>query len=442
MSARNLIDDFTINSPCEADWDSMTGNDQFRFCQHCQLSVHNLAQMTGKQMRRLVRDSGGRLCVRYARQSIMTAAPIQIMHRISRRTSLIAASAFTATLSVAGAMAANPHAGRFGADSRFAYGASNSLTETQTGGGTIKGTIFDPNGAVIPGAKVVISNPEANTVLSTFTDSNGEYKFDGLEAGAYDLRVEAEGFATTDVPNFIVRTNDENRIDQTLSIATVSEVVEVTGGPTEMVTMGAIAIAPTEPLVKAAEDDDLDAVRAILLEQRDANVRDKRTDWSPLECAVRNANRDMVQILLWAKADVNARDGGGQTVLMMLGENDTTDIVWDLLNAGAKVNARDKDGDTALMEAAQTNNVEVLKTLLDAGAKVNATNNDRKTALMYAAAEGHVNNVRTLLLAGADINARDKEGKSALLHASDNDHRPVVRLLKSYGAVEFEPPEK
>jgi ankyrin repeat protein len=61
---------------------------------------------------------------------------------------------------------------------------------------------------------------------------------------------------------------------------------------------------------------------------------------------------------------------------------------------------------------------------------------------MMAAAEGLVNNVRALILAGADINVRDKEGKSALMYANKHDHRPAARLLKSYGAVEFEEAEK
>ncbi len=42
----------------------MQGNDQRRFCEHCQLHVHNLSRMTAGERRALL-DGGGHLCVTY-----------------------------------------------------------------------------------------------------------------------------------------------------------------------------------------------------------------------------------------------------------------------------------------------------------------------------------------------------------------------------------------
>ena len=67
MSARKLLDQVQVNTPCSADWDAMIGNDQVRFCEHCNLSVHNLSQMTPKRALHLVAVSKGSLCVRYYR---------------------------------------------------------------------------------------------------------------------------------------------------------------------------------------------------------------------------------------------------------------------------------------------------------------------------------------------------------------------------------------
>jgi ankyrin repeat protein len=369
------------------------------------------------------------------------------LHRIGRRTSILAAGAFSASLSLTNAIAGDLQNEQKGTAYRVAavVATKEGAKAFTSHGGTISGTIFDPNNAVIPGATVSLSNAQAKAAISTVTNDQGEYKFDGLEAGTYNLRVEASGFATSDLPNITLRPSEENRIDQTLSIASIQAEVDVTAGVvTEGVTMGMVAMrsAPTEPLVKAAQEDDLNAVNETLLAQPDANVRDKGTGSNALEHAIQNANRDMVQVLLWARADVNARNSLGQTVLMMLGEKITSDIVWDLINAGAKVNLRDNDGDTALIEAARSNNLDVLKTLLEAGAKVNAKNNDGQTPLMMAASEGLINNLKALILAGADINARDGEGKSALMYAKENDHSPVVRLLRSYSADESEPEKK
>jgi hypothetical protein len=305
------------------------------------------------------------------------------------------------------------------------------------GGGVLSGVVFDPNGSGISGAQVSLTNVETNEVLNSYSDGTGTYKFENLPAGTFNLKIKAEGFSDSDVPLLKFRANDTNRIDQTLSIATVQAEVEVTER-TITLTMGAgVRALPKHPLVKAALEDNIEAVQLALLEKHDSNVRDNTTQETALEYAVRNGNREMIQLLLWAKADVNLKDSNGQTVLMMLDEDATSEIVWDLLNAGAKINLRDSDGETALMAAAQTNNVDVIKTLLDAGAKVNGSNNEGVTALMFAATEGHVNNARALLLAGAEVNVRDKDGKSALDYAEENGHRTVARLLTSFGAIAF-----
>ena len=65
MAPKNFLKNLTVASPCVADWNSMTGNDQVRFCEHCSLDVHNLSLMTRSQAERLVARSNGRLCVQY-----------------------------------------------------------------------------------------------------------------------------------------------------------------------------------------------------------------------------------------------------------------------------------------------------------------------------------------------------------------------------------------
>src|SRR5260370_2750025 len=107
MPARSF-DRITIPAPCEADWDSMVGNDQVRFCEHCSLEVTDLSAMTRQAAMRLVARSQGRLCVRYIQRpdgGIFTRTLPEKLHRIGRRVSRIAAGAFTATLSLSSAAA-------------------------------------------------------------------------------------------------------------------------------------------------------------------------------------------------------------------------------------------------------------------------------------------------------------------------------------------------
>ncbi|HEY0348340.1 MAG TPA: hypothetical protein VGC60_09290 [Pyrinomonadaceae bacterium] len=102
------FDRITIPAPCDADWDAMIGNDQVRFCEHCNLHVTDLSSMTRPEAMRLVARSRGRLCVRYIQRAsgdILTKEIPQQLHRISRRVSRIAAGAFSPTLSLASAAA-------------------------------------------------------------------------------------------------------------------------------------------------------------------------------------------------------------------------------------------------------------------------------------------------------------------------------------------------
>ena len=57
-----------IASPCPALWSEMTGDDRSRFCQSCQLTVHNLSAMTTDEAQALLdtaSDEGSRVCVRF-----------------------------------------------------------------------------------------------------------------------------------------------------------------------------------------------------------------------------------------------------------------------------------------------------------------------------------------------------------------------------------------
>jgi hypothetical protein len=207
-------------------------------------------------------------------------------------------------------------------------------------------------------------------------------------------------------------------------------------------TGGVIMIVhPREPLVQAAMDNDLEAVRRLLLfEGADVNVVDEHFGTTALSHAFANGNREMMRELLWRGARVNLRLAYRQTALMRLGDETSIEAVRDLLDAGAKVNLRDEEGNTALLRAAEHGRADVVELLLRAGARVNAQNKEGRTALMNAAAAGSADAVRLLLQAGAEHSRRDAEGHTALWHARDNDADEAAALLLAYGA--FEEPEE
>src|SRR5512134_3272391 len=64
----------------------------------------------------------------------------------------------------------------------------------QTTTGTISGTVLDPSGQVVPGAKVAVTNEATGEPRNGTTGATGEFVFPSLLPATYSIRVEASGF--------------------------------------------------------------------------------------------------------------------------------------------------------------------------------------------------------------------------------------------------------
>src|SRR6516225_12430382 len=62
--------------------------------------------------------------------------------------------------------------------------------------GTLLGTVTDKTGGVVPGASVNASNKSTGLSRDAVTNEAGQYRFDLLPAGTYEVRVTMKGFAT------------------------------------------------------------------------------------------------------------------------------------------------------------------------------------------------------------------------------------------------------
>ena len=65
--------------------------------------------------------------------------------------------------------------------------------------GSIVGTVTDPSGAVVSGAKVSVTNSGTNQTSVANTTSSGLYNSGAVVPGQYKIRVEAKGFRTTEM---------------------------------------------------------------------------------------------------------------------------------------------------------------------------------------------------------------------------------------------------
>ena len=92
---------------------------------------------------------------------------------------------------------------------------------------TVVGIVRDSSGAVVPDAKVTLTNTQTGVSSERMTDANGSFEFFTVRIGAYLLSAEKAGFSIAVVDNVQVTVGARQRVDLTMAIGQVSEKVEV-----------------------------------------------------------------------------------------------------------------------------------------------------------------------------------------------------------------------
>lgn len=93
--------------------------------------------------------------------------------------------------------------------------------------GSIAGTVKDPSGAVIPGAKVTVTNANTGAMFVTRTDAGGEYVASPLLIGQYRVAVAKQGFKTTVVGPFAIQIQQRAAVDVTLQVGQTVQTIQV-----------------------------------------------------------------------------------------------------------------------------------------------------------------------------------------------------------------------
>jgi ankyrin repeat protein len=163
---------------------------------------------------------------------------------------------------------------------------------------------------------------------------------------------------------------------------------------------------------------------------------------TPLMVAIEKRQTGMAGLLLNRRADIEARDATGLSVLMYAAYNDLAGLVADIVDRGADVDAKSINGNgaTALMYAALEGHENSVNVLIDRGADVNAQDNDNETALMKAANYGRTDTITLLIGRGADVHIRDARGATARTHAMEHGHAKDAALLQAHDLAAALPP--
>ena len=150
--------------------------------------------------------------------------------------------------------------------------------------------------------------------------------------------------------------------------------------------------------------------------RQDHGNRVKRT---PLQAAVLEEYPAMVALLLQFKGDAKAKSESGHPLVLDALSN--AEILQALLEAGADANARYENGPHALILAAGNDNPAAVELLVKHGADVNVRDDQGRTPLEIAAERGGKKSVELLLNAKADANAVVTGSLLTALHRAANN---------------------
>src|ERR1022692_98737 len=99
--------------------------------------------------------------------------------------------------------------------------------------GTITGVVHDSSGAIVPGATVTIVNRSTNVTLTATTNEAGEYTMPSLPPGIYNVKVNKQGFRTSEESGLTLDAAQTVRADLALEVGVATQTVEVIASRSE-----------------------------------------------------------------------------------------------------------------------------------------------------------------------------------------------------------------
>jgi len=93
----------------------------------------------------------------------------------------------------------------------------------------LSGIVSDPSGLAVPSARVVVQSADTGATRTVFSNQEGQYSVPALMPGAYNMTVEANGFATVRQNNVTLEVDQRARLDFTLTIGSNTESITVQG---------------------------------------------------------------------------------------------------------------------------------------------------------------------------------------------------------------------
>ncbi len=113
------------------------------------------------------------------------------------------------------------------------------LSAQLAGKGSIKGSVTDPTGAVVPNATITATSTTRGTKLTVTSTAAGDYNLSPLDPDIYTVTVKAAGFSTTTQQNVHVNALEVSDVNIALNVGSENETVTVSSAPPEIETSNA-----------------------------------------------------------------------------------------------------------------------------------------------------------------------------------------------------------
>ena len=228
---KTSLDRIKIATPCPITWEQMAGNERVRFCQHCQLNVYNISALSKPEAEALVFNAAGRVCVRLYRRSdgtVMTQDCPVGLRAVRVKISRAAAAVLALIGSLAPVAFAQEKSGKKDSCvSQTLITQKDIVSSLQDA--ILTGQVLDPRGAVVPGATVTLVHLETKQIHKTKTSDEGKFRFVGLLAGNYLVKISAPGFAKYKGEGLEIKNNQATNLDATLSLDQGTALVGIIG---------------------------------------------------------------------------------------------------------------------------------------------------------------------------------------------------------------------
>lgn len=215
MKTTSQLDHLRIASPCPANWEQMRGDERVRFCDLCNLQVYNIAQLTRKEAETLIAGTEGRICARIYRRpdgTVITKDCPVGLRAMQRRVARIAGAAFATVVSLCGSIMGQKPNARDQASCGRQVTVSRKVTDSQTAT-VIAGTVLDPLGAVVAGARVRITDPKSGKTSETESSNDGRFQVSGLPPGLYDLTITSPMFKSLELKQITLGAKETVTLD-------------------------------------------------------------------------------------------------------------------------------------------------------------------------------------------------------------------------------------